>query len=745
MAKKAKKAKATAAKKTPAKKPPVARSSTLLVKVTDVRLDKIVKRKDMGDITGLAKSIDERGALLQPIVIDRDMQLIAGQRRLTAWTLSRFRKEPIPAHVVSIDSILAGERDENAHRKDFTPSENVALMDRLMVEAKARAKERQREHGNTTVGRRSQTAAEQRAPTAADQVAAYVGRDRKTLAKAKAVVDAAKAEPKKFGELVKQMDESGNVNGPFRRLQIMQQTAAIKSAPPQLPGNGPYGGVVFDYPWPHEPEMSQDEIDERGRSLRPYPAMSIEEGVAFMDRARVLLAPDCVVGFWVTNYHMRHAFVLLEALGLKQHSTILTWRKDKIGRGQVLRDRSEHMIIALKGHPMVDLGKEDTVIDGPRRDNSQKPDEAYQLFQKVFPAPRYCEVFSRGGRGDLWDCHGDQADKFPGELGEADLETALLKIAEGKVVACNAALVAKLAPLARGARKKTLTKAGKAELARIHRTAECVVLQLLEAGQGVETMDKAALERLVDRNVLASKAKPKFSDRARDELKDMRTELAVRAFELTIPKGDDVALLALYRDTLIEYDLAVRKGDKAAIDAADEKLRTLNRQQYGDLNAKGEPASLDDGASAPIGQIPLWGQRGMFELEVDGALYIVAQSRWGGLSAYATAPEQPFPSPKTGREDIDGDGVTWEETPRACDVVTYATAQIRQSIGMEWRDGRQKKRKAPLEPAQKWFKLPAAWNEHDRPELAGEVGKAKVKAKAKRGKAAPAPLLQAAE
>jgi ParB family chromosome partitioning protein len=78
----------------------------------------------MGDIGGLAASMEELG-LLQPIVVTPDGTLIAGERRLRAalqlgWT-------HISISVVDIDAIVRGEFAENAHRKDFTLSETVAI------------------------------------------------------------------------------------------------------------------------------------------------------------------------------------------------------------------------------------------------------------------------------------------------------------------------------------------------------------------------------------------------------------------------------------------------------------------------------------------------------------------------------------------------------------------------------------------------------------------------------------------
>jgi hypothetical protein len=89
-------------------------------------------RKDMGDLKALAESIDRNG-LLHPVVITPEKRLVAGARRLRAcrdilkWT-------EIEARILDVPSLLAGEHDENEVRKDFTPSERVALADALRQE-----------------------------------------------------------------------------------------------------------------------------------------------------------------------------------------------------------------------------------------------------------------------------------------------------------------------------------------------------------------------------------------------------------------------------------------------------------------------------------------------------------------------------------------------------------------------------------------------------------------------------------
>jgi ParB-like chromosome segregation protein Spo0J len=99
-------------------------------------------RKDLGDIDALARSIDNEG-LIQPVAITPADELIAGERRMRAWARSKYRDEPIPVHVVDIDEIVRGEWSENSQRKDFTPSEIVALKRALEPKLREEAKERQ--------------------------------------------------------------------------------------------------------------------------------------------------------------------------------------------------------------------------------------------------------------------------------------------------------------------------------------------------------------------------------------------------------------------------------------------------------------------------------------------------------------------------------------------------------------------------------------------------------------------------
>ncbi len=356
-------------------------------------------RKDFGDLAALARDINARG-LLQPIVVDRDNKLIAGERRLRAWELSIFRSEPIPVRFVPLKDIVAGEWAENdpSLRKDFTPSEGVAIKQAIEAALKPAALERQR------AGVKAAAAGE-----VAEKAAQFTGKSRRTLDKAEEIVRAAEAEPEKYGALKDAMDKSGRVDGPHKRLKNLQAADAIRAAPPPLPDNGPYRGVVVDFPWAAEPE--DDDPERLARGYYPYPTMAIGECAEF---ARVHIKPrlhaDAWVALWITNFHLAkgHQVKIAEALGANA-VTILTGVKTMIGRGQVARGTTEHAVLLRIGKPPIEtFPRTDFAFAVDRNNHSRKPQSFYEAFARAVAAPRYASFFETTPRGDKWDCHGNK-------------------------------------------------------------------------------------------------------------------------------------------------------------------------------------------------------------------------------------------------------------------------------------------------------------------------------------------------
>jgi hypothetical protein len=89
----------------------------------------------LGDIGELAASIETEG-LLEPIGITEAGRLVFGQRRVEAFKC--LGRAEIPARIVNVTSITAGEYHENEMRKDFTPSERAAILETIKRKAERR-------------------------------------------------------------------------------------------------------------------------------------------------------------------------------------------------------------------------------------------------------------------------------------------------------------------------------------------------------------------------------------------------------------------------------------------------------------------------------------------------------------------------------------------------------------------------------------------------------------------------------
>jgi N6-adenosine-specific RNA methylase IME4 len=366
-------------------------------------------RKDYGDIAGLAASIEEVG-LLHPVVVTPAKELIAGARRLKATESLGWDR--VPVTVVDISKIVLGEYAENTFRKSFQLSEMDAIRKKVFPVERVAAKERLKIGGrpSKTGEKRSGKLPDLFAGRAKEKVSKATGVSRRTLDKIAEVMAAAEAEPEKFGFLVAEMDRTGKVNGVYKKLKTMRTAEAIKAEPKPLP-TGPFRVIVVDPPWSYDSRAE----DPSHRAANPYPSMSIDAIKAMPVGS--LGAEDSILWLWTTNAHMPEAFGVLRDWGFT-FKTILTWVKDRMGTGDWLRGRTEHCLLAVKGRPTVLLTKQTTVIEGPLRQHSRKPDEFYNLVESLCPGSKV-ELFSRTQR-DGWESFWGEVGLFPGVGGVED-------------------------------------------------------------------------------------------------------------------------------------------------------------------------------------------------------------------------------------------------------------------------------------------------------------------------------------
>ena len=197
----------------------------------------------MGDIGALAANIADVG-LLHPVVVAPDMRLIAGERRLRACLSLGWTR--IPARVIDLDEIVRGELSENAHRKDFLPSEIDAIRRALMPREKAAAKERQvaglRRGDEKPVVENFHDGGKTR-----DKIGAFAGVSGRTVEKIAAIMDAAERDPERFGPLIEEMDRVQRVAGPYRKLKRALDEERVMALEPV---QGKVRTLAVDPPWP---------------------------------------------------------------------------------------------------------------------------------------------------------------------------------------------------------------------------------------------------------------------------------------------------------------------------------------------------------------------------------------------------------------------------------------------------------------------------------------------------------------
>lgn len=224
-------------------------------------------------------------------------------------------------------------------------------------------------------------------------------------------VELSNAEKNRFRELAANEEKVEELleQGVTKRAQILkrieedERIEEARDREEEQSGAWPVNVLVIDPPWRYESRAK----DPSHRARNPYEDMSVEE-------IKTLDVPDritenAIVWLWTTNAFMRDAYEIAAAWDL-QVRTILTWAKDRMGTGDWLRGQTEHCLLATRGKPVRNLTNETTLLHGPLREHSRKPDEFYELVDRLCPGTKG-EMFARQTRPG-WAAWGDEAGKF---------------------------------------------------------------------------------------------------------------------------------------------------------------------------------------------------------------------------------------------------------------------------------------------------------------------------------------------
>jgi N6-adenosine-specific RNA methylase IME4 len=162
-----------------------------------------------------------------------------------------------------------------------------------------------------------------------------------------------------------------------------------------FPSDRRYAVLYADPPW-HFEVYNEESGVERAVGNH-YSTMSLDEICALPVLS--LASPDAVLFMWTTVPHLRESFDVLVAWGF-EYKTNIVWVKDKIGLGYFVRNQHELLLVATRGDipSPSPANRPPSVIRGPRREHSRKPDEAYDLIERMYPELPKIELFARQTR-----------------------------------------------------------------------------------------------------------------------------------------------------------------------------------------------------------------------------------------------------------------------------------------------------------------------------------------------------------
>jgi len=171
-----------------------------------------------------------------------------------------------------------------------------------------------------------------------------------------------------------------------------------------------YGLIMADIPWTFDNWSVAGEVKNASAK---YECQDLNWAKSL--RVGDIAARDCVLWLWATNPLLDVAFDVMSAWGFK-FKTAGHWSKKTVngkqafGTGYILRCAGEPFLIGTVGEPWTARNVR-SVIEGPVREHSRKPDEAFEAAECLCGDVPRAELFSRQPRAG-WDVMGNETAKF---------------------------------------------------------------------------------------------------------------------------------------------------------------------------------------------------------------------------------------------------------------------------------------------------------------------------------------------
>jgi len=174
--------------------------------------------------------------------------------------------------------------------------------------------------------------------------------------------------------------------------------------------------ILADPPWTHKKGNVKRET-WWGTTLEHYDCLSTPqicklkyEGVPVADMA----SDNAALFLWGVWPMFQDALAVVSAWGFEYKTLAWVWIKTikdnsrpRMGFGYYTRSVSEPCLLGIRGSMRPDDRGVLAYIQSPLRKHSQKPDEQYELIDRLYPNARKLELFARQRREE-WRAVGDE-------------------------------------------------------------------------------------------------------------------------------------------------------------------------------------------------------------------------------------------------------------------------------------------------------------------------------------------------
>jgi N6-adenosine-specific RNA methylase IME4 len=172
-----------------------------------------------------------------------------------------------------------------------------------------------------------------------------------------------------------------------------------------------YGVIVADPAWRFKVRSRETGLD---RSADNHYATTPTADIMALNVASIA-AKDCVLFLWTTVPFLFQARDVMEAWGFTYKSNCV-WAKvykgAKKGTGYWFINKHEHLLIGVKGKKVTAPApgtQWPSLIPGPVRAHSQKPDCFLEMIERFYPNLPKIELNCRGLARKGWDAWGLEA------------------------------------------------------------------------------------------------------------------------------------------------------------------------------------------------------------------------------------------------------------------------------------------------------------------------------------------------